>query len=637
MEPKKRIAVFASGWASQILSQFLDGLSEILKGRHIDTYLFLCYPSWSFTPQEREGEFKILRLPHVEDFDAAIIISNGLEVSDQIQFIVDKCRKSGTPTISIGLRFDGLYYAGVDNASGMRELCEHLVKEHAVQSSFFLAGSHDNAESKLRFEVLKEVMTENKVAFNDDDVFYTDWENAKTIDFIDKWCKEKRPLPDVFVCANDGLAMNTCLALQNNGYSIPDDVLVTGFDNLFDAEVYAPSISSVNQNYMDLGKESAKLIVDITNGVPREMELIIPSCFKVSESCCLSKSHEVDVLRRKLCRDHYAQKNADTQLDRKLNYIERMLLTGKEYADVRTNLIKALNYEFKYEGNSFHVALEPGYEMSIYYGNISLNSEDYSSTMHAAVSMSGGVISEKTEFETRDLIPDLKEDGKEHLYVFVPIHSENATFGYFVMTDCYSEIDSHFLSKYQQRLNIAFERFRQKLNLDELNRQLTEMSQIDTLTHVKNRMAYESQARDLYIKLKKDPDFKFGIAMFDVNNLKKINDELGHNAGDAYIIHSSRLICRIFKHSPVFRIGGDEFLAILTYEDYIKRNVLLETLKMEMAELQNDDVPETARVSIASGVAVFDPEKDSSVEDVFKRADKEMYDNKVAMKGGSVR
>ncbi|MBQ0166212.1 MAG: GGDEF domain-containing protein [Treponema sp.] len=634
---KNRIAVFASGWASQILSQYFEGFSAALKGSVTDTYLFLCYPSWASTPEDRNGEFNILRLPHLEDFTAAVIFSNGLEFNDQIDYIVNECRKAGIPAISLGIKFDGLYYVGVDNVTGMRALCEHLADEHGITHPFFLAGSKENADSKLRLDVLKEVMKEHGNAFDDSQVFYTNWENARTIAFINEWCESGKELPDAFVCANDGLAMNTCLALQEHGYSIPDDVFVTGFDNLFDAQVYAPSISSVNQNYAVLGSETAKLILDVASGRPREMELIIPSRFVISESCCSSKTKEIDILRRKLCRDHYMQKNADTQLDRKLNYLERMLLTGRKYEDIHENLKAALDYEFKYEGNSFHLALNPGYEMSIYDSNVTLDSDGYSSTMHAAISMENGRISEVRDFSSRELIPDHREDDKEHLYVFLPIHSQQETYGYFIMTDCYAEIDGHFLSRYQQRLNIAFERYRQKLNLDELNRQLTEITRIDSLTHVKNRMAYDAMARDMLFSMRKIPDFHFAIAMFDINNLKTINDVMGHKAGDVYIINCSRLICHTFKQSPVFRIGGDEFLALLTNEDYINRNVLLETMKVQMEQLKTADVPDTEKISIASGMAEFIPEKDRTVEDIFKRADTDMYENKVSMKGEDAR
>lgn len=634
---KRKIAFFGSGWASQILAQYLEGFSQVLKGTNTDIYLFLCYPSWASTPEDRHGEFNIFRLPQLEKFDGAVIFANGLEFKDEIEFLVRSCRKAGIPAISLGMKFDGLYFVGADNVAGMRKLCEHLVTEHGIRNPFFLAGSKENPDSNLRLDVLKDVMKKNGLEFDESRLFYTNWENSRTIDFVNNYCKSGKELPDAFICANDGLAMNTCLALQNNGYAIPEDTIVTGFDNLFDAKVYDPSISSVNQNYEQLGKESGTLFKDLFNGVKRDHEIIVPSSFFISESCCPSKSMEIDILRRRMCRNHYSDRNSETQLDRKLNYTERMLLSGQTFKDIRENMIKALDYEFKYEGDSFHLVLDPSYEMSIYDKDTPLLTNGYGSKMFIAVSMEKGVISDKDYFKTSELIPDHKEDGEDHLYVFLPFHERDITYGYCIMCDCNSEVGTHFFLRYLQRLNITLERYRQKLNLDELNRKLTDITRIDALTHVKNRMAYDNKAEELLAGINSGRKTEFAIAMFDINNLKMINDEMGHNEGDAYIINSSRLICKTFKHSPIFRIGGDEFLAVLTKEDYKNRYKLLETMEIKMEELQKEDVSPVERVSIASGIAEYEPERDTSVEDVFKRSDAIMYRKKQDMKGGKAR
>lgn len=630
---KKKIAIFASGWASQIFSQYLDGLRQSLKGKLVDTYVFMCYPSWATTEQDRHGEFNILRLPNLEDFDAAIVVANGLEFNDEIDFLFKKCRKSGIPSISVGIKTDGLYYVGVDNKVGMKKLCEHLITEHKAKDFMFMAGSKDNADSNMRLQVLKETMVEHNLSFNEENVFYTNWENAKTTDFVDQWCDEGKKLPDAFVCGNDGVAMNVCLSLHEHGYSVPKDTLVTGFDNTYDAIVFDPSISSVKQNYEQLGVETGNLILDLFNGVKREKELEIPCEFIISESCCSSKAEEINILRRKHCRDSYRLKSEDTQLDRKLNYLERMILLGKCYDDIKVNLITALGNGFKYEGDSFHIVLEPSFELSIYNSNVPMRIDGYSSTLQIAFSMEKGFISKSDIFATRALIPDHNPDDNEHLYVFVPIHNEDVTFGYFIMCDCLSKIDGHFLPKYQQRLNIAFERYRQKLSLDELNKRLTEITRIDALTHVKNRMAFETRARELYAEIRTEKNPKFAVAMFDVNNLKKINDVLGHNAGDTYLINACRLICHTFAHSPVFRIGGDEFLSILQGPDYENRENLIESANRRMEELKIADVPEVEKISIASGIAEYNPKIDEDVQSVLKRADTIMYENKAKMKG----
>ena len=149
----------------------------------------------------------------------------------------------------------------------------------------------------------------------------------------------------------------------------------------------------------------------------------------------------------------------------------------------------------------------------------------------------------------------------------------------------------------------------------------------DALTDVRNVNAYtEVKAKiEKDIQLKKAP--AFGIIVFDLNNLKLVNDTMGHEAGDKYIQDSCRMICDIFKHSPVFRIGGDEFVAILTKDDYHYRDALLSHFNEIVDKNQIVGGP-----VIAAGISLYDSEKDTRFDDVFTRADSIMYTRKRELK-----
>ena len=116
--------------------------------------------------------------------------------------------------------------------------------------------------------------------------------------------------------------------------------------------------------------------------------------------------------------------------------------------------------------------------------------------------------------------------------------------------------------------------------------------------------------------------------IFDLNDLKLVNDTYGHEAGDEYIKTSAKLLCNIFSHSPVFRVGGDEFVVFLRGSDYSNREDLMNKLRGEIKEnLRTETGP-----ILASGMSEFAAETDIHVLEVFDRADKEMYDNKQALK-----
>jgi len=153
------------------------------------------------------------------------------------------------------------------------------------------------------------------------------------------------------------------------------------------------------------------------------------------------------------------------------------------------------------------------------------------------------------------------------------------------------------------------------------------MAYKDALTGVKNKMAYIETIQELEERMKDGAITDFGIAVFDVNGLKKINDSKGHDAGDEYIRNACNLICQRFKHSPVFRVGGDEFVAILEGEDYADKDALIRLFEYDMEDNQSK-----GKVVVSSGFDFYHAGEDVCYSDVFKRADKKMYERKEFLK-----
>lgn len=164
-------------------------------------------------------------------------------------------------------------------------------------------------------------------------------------------------------------------------------------------------------------------------------------------------------------------------------------------------------------------------------------------------------------------------------------------------------------------------------------RMLSELASKDALTNVRNKTSYDHYVEDLDRQISSGKA-EFAVAMIDLNRLKMINDTYGHEHGNDYIKASCNVICHIFKHSPVFRVGGDEFVVILKDEDYRNRDGLLSEFMEFFKEASVDmNVDPWQRLSAAIGMADFSSETDKKSADVFNRADQIMYKNKVEMKG----
>ncbi|SFG21418.1 EAL domain-containing protein [Oribacterium sp. WCC10] len=152
-------------------------------------------------------------------------------------------------------------------------------------------------------------------------------------------------------------------------------------------------------------------------------------------------------------------------------------------------------------------------------------------------------------------------------------------------------------------------------------------AQIDTLTGIKNKNAYQEMESIINHRIADKRQPCFAITILDMNDLKKINDTKGHRAGDECICEACNIICRTFKHSEVFRVGGDEFVAVSQGTDYEQIDSLINTIAAH-----NEDALFNDGVVIACGMSKYKNDNDICVADVFTRADRRMYKNKSNLK-----
>ena len=181
-----------------------------------------------------------------------------------------------------------------------------------------------------------------------------------------------------------------------------------------------------------------------------------------------------------------------------------------------------------------------------------------------------------------------------------------------IMEDRRRELEEHIRREKEQKIELGSARY---------------MAYTDQLTGVKNTHAYVEAEKKVDDRISADELKEFGVIFFDLNGLKMTNDTKGHEAGDQLIQDACRLICRKFKHSPIYRIGGDEFVAMLEGEDYQQRKSLLAEFDTQMEENQK-----RGGVVVATGLSVYRPGKDHSYRRIFERADQRMYDRKGTLK-----
>ena len=630
---KKRVAVFANGWNSENVYRYTRGLFENTPECSIDYFMFVCHAVYSGSDVDVRAMSTIFDLPDLSTFDAAIMFTPGLNFTEIINQLIIKLERSGIPVISIGMQHPGFHYIGINNYEGMRELCNHIIEDHGVREVFCIAGSRENEDSNARIAALRDSMEAHGLTFQDSDIFYSNWEIGILMNEFTSRLRNGMRLPDAFVCANDLLAETISYILTDCGYSA-DSCIVTGFDYLDEGQNFYPSISSVDQHYDEAGRMTVELLDKIFAGERKPQELLVKCEVRPGESCGCLTCRGDDEKRRSLARSLPRIAMMRENFDGRFHAMEKEIIQSIDYDDLKENLRKLFYNTAGQENGNFYVMMDPHIVDFSLTDIANYPQYRYADKMDTFVAIRNRIPIEAGVIPTSELLPEYRPVGRNHIFFFVPVRYEGYVCGYLAIPDQIDWLHERYFQVCEGRFNRALVSYRRNMQLTALNSKLSMLMEKDSLTFVKNRTAYDRYIARLETTMASGSFDPFAVVCFDINDLKPINDTLGHEAGDEYIKNCCRFICTTFKHSPVFRIGGDEFVALAMHDDFEHRHELLEFMRNRMIEIRDNggDLPPIERLSVASGMSDYNEHVDDDYGAIFRRADERMYQNKRDMK-----
>ncbi len=630
---KIKVAVFVNGWNAENVTRFLNGLSDHSPEGSVDYFVFVCHSIYSNTPTELRSRSAIFDLPDLSTFDAAIMFTPGLNFTETINHLIVTLERAGIPVISIGLQHPGFHSIGVDNYVGMAELCEHIIEKHGVKTVSFIAGSRENEDSNTRIRAVRDTMAKHGLTLADEDIFYSNWEIYPVVTEFSNRLRDGGPLPDAYICANDQLAQMISYVITDCGYDVNASI-VTGFDMMESGQNFYPSIATVDQCYESVGEATVGVLMKIVNGEEVPATKLVPCEFRPGESCGCLDCRNDDGRRRAISRTLPRKSMMTDNMDGRFHAMEKEIIQSVDYDDLKDRLRKLFYYTTGMENGNLYIMLDPRIVDFSLTDIASYPQFSYSEKMDTFVAIRNRTPVEADIIPTSELIPGYKPTGKNHFYFFVPTYFESYVCGYIVVPDQISWFRDHYLFNLESRFSRSLVSYRRNVQLTALNEKLSMLMEKDSLTFVKNRTAYDRYVRRLDESITADNAEPFAVVCFDINDLKPVNDQLGHEAGDEYIKNCCKYICNIFKHSPVFRIGGDEFVALAVHDDYTNREQLLTTLREHMAYINDhrEDYLPIERLSVASGMSDYGEHIGDDYAAVFRRADERMYQNKRQMK-----
>lgn len=628
-EVKKKIAVFANGLNAENLMKYMNGIKETCEDGFADFHVFLSHDSYGNKEMINRAEWSVYNLPNLKNYDGAIFFGPGLNYEDVNSSIIGRCKKAGIPTISISSEYEDTVRIYTDNYDGMKMIIDHLLDVHNIHSALFIAGPKDNAESNERLRAVKDAFATRNIPFEENNITYSNWVAYNATDFVKDRFYSKEGLPDAIICANDSTAYFVCFILQDLGVKCPDEVYVTGFDGDSQAMNFYPSITTAVQPFYEMGVKSIECFKDIFAGNTVKSSYYTPCIFRKAESCGCDTSEKYDEYRRNSSVKTYKNIIMNDLHFFRIKGLTDAILKSESYSTLDSYLQEFFYESDGVEGNPFYICMDPDFERMSEVNVSDLPLYHYNVLFQMIVGKNGDRRYETTMFNSENgLIPFEQKDEINHIYVFLPIYHKTYVCGYMVMGDNIEYFGTGKYNFMHTHFNRLIDQYIKNIQLTFLNNKLSRLMNTDALTSTKNRMAFETQKEILDEEIKREQLKDIAFVVADINNLKEINDSFGHECGDEYIKNASSFMCRIFKHSPVFRTGGDEFVIMLRGDDYNNRNELLAKMNAMMSDIMNNEVEPVKRISVAFGLADYDGNIDNSIDDTLKRADDIMYENK---------
>ena len=635
---KKNIVVLVSDIANDYSFSVLDGITNFFADKNVNLIIISARMGQDLPSKQSIVGIKLTETDRID----GIIVLTAVFLSrisiDDLAKTLGKVKTDNILSISTQIPIKGSAYTYVDCKSAYDKIINHLINEHNCKRFAFMSAMKTGSkEAKERFDAFKSALEKNGLKFDENLLFEGYFVYDRALAAIQERYKKKEDVNfDAILCANDMMAFASINALEQLNLKVPDDIKVFGYDDIIQAQTAELTLSTINQQMEKQGQTAAELVWKKANGetIPTETPISIKPIFRKSCGCSSTESDFLDKMQK-----HTGNRNMSVSLHLEKNMIQQNIYFLLETLQNEMTLDMLFEMMDSILPNQYI----PGITVCMYDKPLLVSDEEpfalpEKATVKVYIDKNCGI--KKTNInETFDphkmILPAQYFAEGSCTYLIHPIFFGHKQYGYIVCKSVSTEylfamiylqtfstiISQSYIYTMQLEENAKLTSENLMLQID--NSELNQISMIDSLTGVFNRRGLISMGNEaLHHALKTESQ---GIVFFaDMDFLKKINDEYGHDMGDTAIKLEAKIFKTIFRSSDIIaRLGGDEFAGVIPGLpiSHLERtqNNLTEACKKISKE---NNLP--FEISISLGAVEFNKEN-CNLENLIKLADIEQY------------
>ena len=559
-----------------------------------------------------EGEAASMLYDDFSVYDGFIIYAESIYSEKIRNVVIDKIRAQGKPSASIDFFIDGMINVSSDNEGAMRILSKHLIEKHNIKTINFIGGPEDSIDAVTRKRVFTEELEKVGLEFDLDRYYEGDY-YARSGRAAVKYFQSKGIMEaDAYVCANDQMALGAFYALKDRGIKVPEDTILSGYDNIFEAANHYPRITTVNRFEEKIGETAYKNVLLAIEGKDYKSNPVIDSEPVYAESCGCDAIRPVN--HRLVVNQYSRNKIREARYAEMINDLTVELTNAQSPEDV-ISCIKSRVPELG--GDAFILTV------------FDTNEEDKEKYQSPADIL----IYDKGSFTTANNIsilerhPKFDDNTGGNLFIVYSLHYRERFYGFTSIRNSSMPLFSEFYRVLMMTLSSALEQVWNVVKMQKMIKTLDEMWVFDPMTHVYNRAGFFKFSEKILEEAKRVKEDMFFIFL-DLDGLKKVNDAMGHETGDRMICDMADILRKNRnKEELLMRYGGDEFVVFGKglSEKEVKKYV--ERIRKAMAELNLSGGREY-RIDASIGHNMVPYDNDKPLSALIEIADQEMYKEK---------
>jgi|GEM_PF-692308 len=554
---------------------------------------------------------------------AAIIIFGEMIKSDTvIRYLIDLGNERKIPVFMMQHQTDGVINIDFNYKDGFEKIVRHVMEEHKPKTIEMFAGFRHNPFSEERIEVFKDVITDYGIRFNKTLIHYGDFWDAKARELMNSLLDDGYEVPEAIVCANDSMAIGVCDSLKAHGYKIPDDVIVTGFDGISQGKYNDPILTTGELDYDGCIERIYTEIKDWhTSKSGRTEEFLIDYTPSIQYSCGCKDKSKCDW---RTIVDALAEENQDASRHMlEMGHLTSLIISY-DNIDEAANVIEHLLWLWR--SQYYYIGIKEG-----------------DGCMHACfTSVDSKTTIGRKFYGKNSIIPDFEKligaDSGFNVILCKSISTLDSFNG--LIVNSYRDINLRSQQRFEEFALFVGSMFNSILNNRKLiaaRNAIADISEKDYLTSLYNRRGFFSELEEL---LGDDENNRKVLSLFsiDMDNLKTINDNYGHQYGDIAIQAIARALAAfVGTHGIAARYGGDEFACAIIGDTWLAPDI--ENIRARIhthiaSDPQCQDLPFKIMASI--GISEHMVDFSLNLENMIRESDTLMYKDKQSHKLGNL-